>query len=218
MPDLNPDRLLNDSVSDRYRNGDFENFGEIDETILDHGFRLFDLHAKQRMDGFRSYLIASAVLFAAFAAMWREQASLACAMISGAYIVINLAFYTLDVRVLQLIKYAEQMLAVSQARLAGKSQWNDADKSKIEFFNQSDDEQYLVRVRSVRFGKITYRDVFYKIFGLMTILAVIAFVASCILMSNIGRATSELDTSSTAGQKSHAGCSSENGVGQREEQ
>src|SRR5690349_1270068 len=101
---------------------------KTDGLLIEHAFGLFELHAKQRMEGFRSYLIATAIIFAAFAAMWREHAFTACAVIAVAHLVITLVFYMLDVRALQLIRYAESILSVLQAKLRSEVDWADEDR------------------------------------------------------------------------------------------
>jgi len=178
---LDPNVEDNTAVSDRYQGKEFPFDEKVDGIILAHAYSLFDLHAKQRMDGFRSYLVASAVVFAAFAAMWREEAYSACAMVAFVYLVINLGFYTLDLRVLQLIKIAESTLIVIQAKLRASANWSEVDKSKIEFFRESDAENYLIDRAFLKFGRITYRDVFYRIFGVMSVLSFIGLAISLYL-------------------------------------
>lgn len=178
---LDPDQENTAQISKRYQGGAKPFDDKIDKIILDHRFSLFDLHAKQRMDGFRSYLVASAVIFAAFAAMCREGAYSACAMISFVFLIASFGFCTLDLRALQLIKISESALTVLQAKLRASSDWHDADKDKIEFFRKSDFETHLLKLRSMRIGRITYRHVSYKIFAVMSVLSLVGFVVSLFL-------------------------------------
>jgi len=181
MADLNPDHEENEKVSARYRGKEIV-FDDTDRIILDHAYKHFDTHAKSRTDNFRSFLIVSALAFASFATLWREDAYFACAVIAFAFVFINLTFYMLDIRALQLLKLSERALAVSHARLAAACDWSDLDRDKIELFRQSDYERYLVETHGIKVGKITTRDVYYKIFSLMMIVSIIAFVASVSLL------------------------------------
>lgn len=170
-------------------------FDDADQTILEHGRALFDLHAKHRMDAFRAFLIATGIMVSVFAAMWNEGAYSACFIISAAYLVINLAFYALDQRVLQLLHLAEDMIKVAEAKLANTAKWYDSDREKVEFFQKSETEFDYLKIagQTIPMFPVTYRYVFNSLFSLMSFLSIIALTFSAIFA--IGATTASRQSS-----------------------
>jgi hypothetical protein len=90
---------------------------DIHKQALDHAWKWFDLHAAQRMQTFNFFLVATAFLVAAYASLLDKHclAALFVALV-GAWIAFW--FTRLDNRTRQLIDAGEDVLKVSQARLA----------------------------------------------------------------------------------------------------
>jgi hypothetical protein len=149
-----------------------------EKILLDHGLELFKMHAKQRMDGFRHYLIATAIFFAALAQMWTKGEYAICAVLSALLFIINLGFYVLDRRALELVHHSEELLAVVHQKLKEAVTWTEEEKNKILFLEESNNESYLINCNRGRFLQISYRSVFWKLFHIMGVLAIICFIFS----------------------------------------
>jgi len=94
---------------------------DIDKVALDHAWNWFNLHAAQRMQTFNFFLVATAFLIAAYAALLEKLplAALAVALI-GSWI--SFWFTRLDNRTRQLIKAGEDVLKICQAGIAKDAQ------------------------------------------------------------------------------------------------
>jgi hypothetical protein len=104
---------------------DFE-MDEIAKVALDHAWNWFNLHAVQRMQTFIFFLVATAFLIAAFAALIEKLPLPAIAVaLVGAWI--SFWFTRLDSRTRQLIKAGEDVLKTCQASIA-----KDANMASLE--------------------------------------------------------------------------------------
>lgn len=148
-------------------------WNEIDDKILSNALGMFELHAKQRSDLIRAYLLAEAIVFAMFASMWEASAYGACIIVAGANLILNLGFYAMDIRNLQLIHTCEDILKVSEARLVLQSTWHDDNKERIRFLHKCEKEKDYLEIygATFKFFPITHRYVYYTIFTLMSILS-----------------------------------------------
>lgn len=90
---------------------------ELNKQALDHAWNWFNLHAAQRMQTFNFFLVASAFLVAAYASLLEKYhwAALVVGLV-GAWL--SFWFTRLDSRTRQLIDAGEDVLKVSQERLA----------------------------------------------------------------------------------------------------
>ena len=153
---------------------------ESEKIILEHGLELFKIHAKQRIDGFRHYLIATAIFLAALAQMWTKEEFEICAVISLLLFIVNIGFYVLDRRVLELVHYSEDLLNTIHGKLQNKVDWTETEKEKIIIFNKSNEEGYLINTRFGRALQISYRSVFWKFFFIMGFVSIICFICSTV--------------------------------------
>lgn len=130
------------------------------ETAWKH----FDLHAKQRIEVFKSYLTLSAVIFAGYGVAFQMKlygVGIALALFS---ILIALLFWLLDQRTRDLIKLSEKYLKGEETRLA-----DTLHDESINLFSESD---RLSDVRKIMGTKISYGRIFSTFFIINIALAV----------------------------------------------
>jgi hypothetical protein len=106
---------------------------EIAKQARDHAWDWFALHASQRMQTFNHFLVATAFLIAAYAALL-EKHRLPAAVVALVGAFVAWSFNRLDYRCRQLVKAGEIVLAVCQARLSERA--DIADLKIIEVVEQ----------------------------------------------------------------------------------
>jgi hypothetical protein len=138
------------------------------ETAWKH----FDLHAKQRIEVFKSYLTLSAVIFAGYGVTFQVKLygiGIALALFS---ILISVLFWFLDQRTRDLVKLSETYLKGEEKRLA-----DTLHDESIKLFAESD---RLSDVRKIIGIKISYGRIF-SIFFVINI-ALAAFLVSVFII------------------------------------
>jgi hypothetical protein len=93
---------------------------EIAKQARDHAWNWFALHAAQRMQTFNFFLVATALLVAAYATLLEKHRDAACVVaVLGAWL--SLWFNRVDYRNRQLVKAGERALSISEAQLAARA-------------------------------------------------------------------------------------------------
>src|SRR5262245_62040283 len=147
---------------------------EIAKQAREHAWNWFALHATQRMQAFNFFMVATAVLMAAYAALL-EKHPIAAAVLAVVGAWLAFLFNRLDDRSRQLVDAGEKVLKVSQARLA-----NLAGDSNLKILDavdavkrpdaKSDGGFVSQRWLALKRSTSSYRDVIYWV--QMTIFAV----------------------------------------------
>jgi hypothetical protein len=145
-----------------------ENVPAAQDAARELAWRHFDLHAKQRIEVFKSYLTLLAVIFAGYGVSAQAKLNLVGEAIAVFSVLISLFFWFLDRRTRDLIKLAENYLKGEEKRLS--QVLND---TRIELFTESD---RLSDARKICGLKISYGKVFSVFFFANIILAILAFL------------------------------------------
>lgn len=95
---------------------DYEDDRELFQLKLDYAWRWFALHARQRVNMFNYFLVASGILANAYGLLLREKMWGAAAVAAAVGCVIGLASMGLDARNRQLVKLGEDLLADLEER------------------------------------------------------------------------------------------------------
>jgi hypothetical protein len=135
------------------------NADELHKQALDHAWNWFNLHASQRMQTFNFFLVASAALIAAYASLLEKYHWAALIVgLTGAWI--SYWFTRLDSRTRQLIEAGENVLKISQAKIAKDAALPSAN--------------ILATVETAAYGASSYRVVICVIEWTMVVLFVLA--------------------------------------------
>lgn len=129
-------------------------------------WRHFDLHAKQRIEVFKSYLTLLAVIFAGYGVA--AQAKLNCVGIAIAIFsfLISIFFWFLDRRTRDLVELSEEYLKGDEERLS-----KTLNDTRILLFAESD---RLSKANKICGLKISYGYIFTAFFFSNIVLAVFA--------------------------------------------
>lgn len=140
----------------------------------DFAWNHFDLHAKQRMEMFRSYVTFIAVVYAGYGVSLQARAIFLGIVLCLFAIIISVIFYLFDLRIRQLLKISERYLLDEELRLS-----KAISNRNIRVFHKSD----LVTQFRGRCMKLTYSELF-RSFYLFNSLIPILFIIALIILSH----------------------------------
>jgi hypothetical protein len=137
----------------------------------------FDLHAKQRMEMFRSFITFVAVAYAGFG--WSLQAKAYwIGVLLGLFVIfLSFSFFLFDQRIRLLLKISERYLLYEEHRLSRL-----IGNPDICLFRKSD----LVAQLNVQWFRLTYSNLFRGIY-LGNIVVSILFLLSLIVVTSTSR-------------------------------
>jgi len=141
-------------------NEEIDNLKEARKFAWNH----FDLHAKQRMEMFRSYVTFIALIYAGFGASLQAKVYFIGASLSIFSILISIAFFLFDLRIRQLLKISERYLLNDEKRLGLL-----LSNSNIRLFHKSD----LIIRMDIRYFKLTYSNLFRLVYFANVIVSII---------------------------------------------
>lgn len=138
------------------------------DAARDLAWKHFELHAKQRIEVFKSYLTLTALVFAGYGVSIQAKVFGLGIFLCAFWILISTLFLLLDRRTRDLIKLSEDYLKDEELRLAGITK-----NSKIALFAESD---RLSQLSTARGRTISYSRIFSEFFWLNIILALMLLV------------------------------------------
>jgi hypothetical protein len=115
----------------------------------------FDLHAKHRLEMFRSYVTLLGLTYAGYGAALQLSAYLLCSALTIFAIVLSAIFFLFDLRIKLLIKIAERYLLDAEKYLS-----DALSNQNIRLFRKAD----LITHVNVRCFRITYSNLFMIIY------------------------------------------------------
>jgi hypothetical protein len=129
--------------------------GEIHGEARKFAWGHFDLHARHRLEMFRSYVAFLGLTYGGYAAALQLKAYIVSIALSIFAIALSVVFYLFDVRIRILIKIAERYLLDSEKQLGQL-----LSNQNIRLFRKSD----LVTHINVRCFRVTYSNLFWGIY------------------------------------------------------
>jgi len=133
------------------------------DAARDIAWKHFDLHAKQRIEVFKSYITLIAVIFAGYGIAFQAKIYVLGITIAFFSVLISILFWFLDQRTRKLIKLSEGYLKVEETRLA-----EVLHTKSITLFAESD---RLSEASGQKTRKISYTRIFADFFLINIILA-----------------------------------------------
>jgi hypothetical protein len=139
---------------------------EARDVARELAWKHFDLHAKQRIEVFKSYLTLLAVIFAGYGVAAQAKLNRVGVAIAIFAFLICIFFWFLDRRTRDLVKLSEEYLRGEEERLS-----KTLDDKRILLFAESD---RLSEVNKICGFKISYGCIFTAFFFLNVVLAIFA--------------------------------------------
>jgi len=138
------------------------------DAARDIAWKHFDLHAKQRIEVFKSYVTLITVIFAGYGIAFQTKTHWLGVVVAVFSILISLLFWFLDRRTRELIKLSERYLKDEETRLA-----EILRSESIMLFTESD---RLSDSSAKKGRRVSYSSIFTKFFWINIVLAAL-FIA-----------------------------------------
>jgi hypothetical protein len=134
----------------------------------------FDLHAKQRMEMFRSYVTFIAIIYAGYGATLQSSSYFIGGALSLLAIFLSVVFFLFDLRIRQLLKISERYLIDEEKRLS-----ESLHNANIRLFRKAD----MITHIGGSYFKLTYSTLFRGIY-LANVLIAVAFILFLIIVAS----------------------------------
>jgi len=149
----------------------------LDESLKDaraFAWNHFDLHAKQRMEMFRSYITFIAVVYAGFVASIQWKVYHFGVFLALFSIFLSVTFFLFDMRIRLLLKISERYLLDEEMRLSQL-----LSNQNIRLVRKSD----LVARTGKHCFKLTYSNLFRLVYGSNILVSIFLLLYLIVLMS-----------------------------------
>lgn len=150
---------------------------EINQTLLDHAWKYFEIHSNQRIQLFNFYLVIMAASGSALAYILQNKNQSILGIFLGLFLVfVSFVFWKLDQRTSFLVKQAEKILSNLEMEF----------DAKYYIFSNENSDFSLVNDKSNIFSrKYSYRVLFNATFIFSALLGIVFTIVSVVQFFDI---------------------------------